>query len=224
MVENDEREGLYSAKVPEQFSGLFLKAQQYVKEFFGKESRDPTKGEIRIGGQRYVLLSAISVPAIRKEVSKSLGEDTANLIIYNIGRACGLNDAKIYHKAMNVKDPVEKLSAGPIQFSFRGFAFVDIFPESAPSPDENYFLIYDHPNSFELEPLEGLAKPGKPICHFNAGYSAGWCTESFGVPLEAREIMCKATGAKTCRFVMAHKNRIMDHLTKQMIQTYINLR
>jgi predicted hydrocarbon binding protein len=85
-------------------------------------------------------------------------------------------------------------------------------------------LIYDHPNSFELEPLEGQTRSMKPICHFNAGYSAGWCTESFGVPLEAREIMCKATGAKTCRFVMAHRDRIMDHLTKQKIQEYIKLR
>jgi predicted hydrocarbon binding protein len=215
---------LFSAKVPDQFQGLFLKAQDYVKQFFDKESRDPTIGEIRISNQRYVLLSAISIPATRQEIARTLGEETANMIIYNTGHACGISDARTYHKAMNVSDPVEKLSAGPIQFSYRGFAFVDIFPESKPSPDENYFLIYDHPNSFELEPLEGVAKPTKPICHFNAGYSAGWCTESFGVPLEAREIMCKATGGKNCRFVMAHRDRIVDHLSKQKIQEDINLR
>jgi hypothetical protein len=84
-------------------------------------------------------------------------------------------------------------------------------------------LIYDHPNSFELEPLDGIAKPTKPVCHFNSGYSAGWCTESFGIPVEAREIMCKATGGKACRFVMAHRDRIMDHLTKEKIQEYTNL-
>jgi hypothetical protein len=128
MTDQKDKTNLYSAKVPEQFKGLFLKAQDYVDRFFGKESRDPSKGEIRISGQRYVLLSALSIPAIRKEVSKSLGEDTANMIIYNIGKACGIHDAKIYHKAMNVSDPVEKLSAGPIQFSYRGLltASVDI--------------------------------------------------------------------------------------------------
>jgi son of sevenless-like protein len=223
---SDKKSGgsLFATKVPEQFVEPFLKAQDYVSQFFGKESRDPTKGEIRIGGQRYVLLSAISLPAIRKEVSKTLGEDTANMIIYNIGKACGIHDAKVYHKAMNVTDPIDKLSAGPIQFSYRGFAFVNLFPECRPSQDENCFLIYDHPNSFELEPLDGIAKPSKPVCHFNAGYSAGFTTESFGIPVESREIMCKATGGKACRFVMAHRDRIMDHLTKEKIQEYMNLR
>jgi hypothetical protein len=37
MVDKNEHEGLYSAKVPEQFTGLFLKAQEYVNQFFGKE-------------------------------------------------------------------------------------------------------------------------------------------------------------------------------------------
>ena len=224
MVDIKPGSGLVAMKAPEAFAGPFIKAQDYVSQFFGKESRDPTKGEIRIGGQRYVLLSAISLPAIRKEVSKTLGEDTANMIIYNIGKACGMHDAKVYIKAMNVTDPMDKLSAGPIQFSYRGFAFVNLFPECRPSADENCFFIYDHPNSFELEPLDGAEKPTKPVCNFNAGYSAGFVTTSFGIPVEAREIMCKAMGGKACRFVMAHRDRIMDHLTKEKIQAYINLR
>jgi signal transduction histidine kinase len=118
---------------------------------------------------------------------------------------------------MGVQDPIEKLSAGPIHFSHTGWAFVDIFAESKPTPDENYYLIYDHPFSFEADAWE---KSGKNstfcVCAMNAGYSSGWCEESFGIPLVASEIMCKARGDSTCRFIMAQPARI-----KQYLQEYL---
>jgi PAS domain S-box-containing protein len=46
----------------------------------------------------------------------------------------------------------------------------------------------------------------------NAGYSSGWCEESFGIPLVASEIMCKAKGDSACRFIMAHPSRIAQYL------------
>ncbi|WXG39772.1 MAG: XylR N-terminal domain-containing protein [Candidatus Freyarchaeum deiterrae] len=223
MIKGKEVKVLYSAKVPEQMVDAFLKAQSYVEKFFTDESKERSKGTIQISGQRFILLGADSLPEARVNMEKMLGENTANMLIYNFGKACGTREAKVFNKRMGLTDPMEKLSVGPIQFSFRGFALVDIFPESAPSPDEKYFLIYDHPNSFELALPSGY-KPTKPVCHFNAGYSAGWCSESFGVPLEAKEIMCKAIGGKTCRFVMAHKDMILDHLTPSKIREYINLR
>jgi PAS domain S-box-containing protein len=42
----------------------------------------------------------------------------------------------------------------------------------------------------------------------NAGYSSGWCEESFGVPLVAAEILCQSKGDKSCRFIMAPPDRI----------------
>ena len=50
----------------------------------------------------------------------------------------------------------------------------------------------------------------------NAGYSSGWCEESFGLPLEAREISCRAAGHDRCRFVMAPA----QHL-EQRIEEYL---
>ena len=117
---------------------------------------------------------------------------------------------------MGVKNPIAKLSAGPIHFSYSGWAFVDIFPESKPSPDENYFLIYDHPYSFEAAAfIKEHGKTAKvPICVMNAGYSSGWCAESFGVRLDAEEIMCTAMGDKNCRFVMSSPQKLQEYVKK----------
>ena len=55
-----------------------------------------------------------------------------------------------------------------------------------------------------------------PVCYWNAGYSAGWCSESFGLNLEAREIHCRAKGDKVCRFVMAPSEKI----EQRILETY----
>lgn len=48
----------------------------------------------------------------------------------------------------------------------------------------------------------------------NAGYSSGWCEESFGVPLVAAEIECRAKVDEHCRFMMAPPSRIKEHIAR----------
>jgi predicted hydrocarbon binding protein len=214
---------LNTVKVPPQMEGLFIQAQDFVKRYFDTMKQDPTKGTITIGNQRYVLIRAKS---LRLDLARSIGkmmnipekvaEESASKILYNLAYTIGLSDAEQFHKTMDVKDPIAKLSAGPIHFSYSGWAFVDIFPESAPSPDDNYFLIYDHPYSFEAAAfIKEYGKTAKvPICVMNAGYSSGWCTQSFGVKLDAEEIMCTAMGHDACRFVMSPPEKLKEHVKK----------
>jgi two-component system sensor kinase FixL len=156
-----------------------------------------------------------------KERYKEAGEqeaiNVARSFLFDIAHTIGKMDARSFHEKMNLRDPIEKLSAGPIHFAFTGWAFVDIFPQSKPTPDENYFLLYDHPFSFESHAwLQAGKKSDFPVCVMNAGYSSGWCEESFGVPLLATEITCKARGDDACRFIMAHPSRI-----EQAVRDYL---
>ena len=116
---------------------------------------------------------------------------------------------------MNVKEPIDKLSAGPVHFAYTGWAFVDILPESNPSPDENFFLKYHHPYSFEADSwINSGRSTNKPVCIMNSGYSSGWCEESYGIELTAVEITCKACGDDNCTFIMAPPHKIEEHLKK----------
>ena len=110
---------------------------------------------------------------------------------------------------MNLTDPIARMSAGPVHFSHAGWAFVEILPESRPSPDDECCLVYDHPYSFESDAwVRNDRQSEVPVCIMNAGYSSGWCEESFGPKLVAAEILCRAKGDDTCRFVMAPPERI----------------
>jgi len=90
---------------------------------------------------------------------------------------------------------------------------VDIKPESSPVPGEDFFLIYDHPYSFEASSwLQAGRSADSPHCIMNAGYSSGWCEQSFGIELTAVEVSCRARGDPSCTFVMAPPSRIAGRL------------
>lgn len=200
-------------RCPEPFEPLFAAAEDAMAQFFGDLQRRPEKGEITISDVRYVLVRAASMSIqFRNELSSIYGLRAANQIIYNFGRACGIQDARMFHERLGLDDPHMKLAAGPVHFAHVGWAFVDIFPESAPSTDENYFLIYDHPFSFEANSYceEGIISE-EPVCFMNAGYSSGWCEISYGVELAAREITCRAKGDDQCIFIMCPPKKLMEY-------------
>lgn len=208
-------------KAPKPFAPIFKKAEETVGEYFKALKFDPSKGTIDINDERYVLVraSALSYDFLNsfKQLYSDRGEDEAiNIaknILFDIAHVIGLEDARNFHKKMKLKDPISKLSAGPIHFAYSGWAFVDILPESKPSPDENYFMKYNHPFSFEADSWIRAGKKSKvPVCIMNSGYSSGWCEESFGIPLTAVEISCRAKGDKHCTFIMAPPNKIGQYL------------
>ncbi|MEE8410660.1 MAG: hypothetical protein V3T05_13750, partial [Myxococcota bacterium] len=138
---------------------IFLKAQDYVGGYFSQRIDDPTRSTILISGERYVLVRAASLSVEFFDLVRSLysdrgEEEAANVaknFLYDMAHSLGKADARAFHARMSLTDPIERLSAGPIHFAYCGWAFVRIHPESNPSPDENYYLIYDHPFSFESD-------------------------------------------------------------------------
>ncbi len=208
---------LNTVKIPQQFEAIFLKAQEYVRTYFAERREDPTEGSIEIFGQRYVLVRASSMSVEFFEMVRDIysGQNpeqamvVARSLLFDMAHAMGLADARSFHTSTGVEDPIERLSAGPIHFAHCGWAFVDISAESTPTPDDDFCLIYDHPYSFEADAwLRSGKRVDHAVCVMNAGYSSGWCEQSFGVELVSAEISCRAKGDDACRFIMAPPERV----------------
>ena len=218
---------LKTVRVPDAFEPLFQRAEEVVGQFFRQRRDDPSTGSIEISDSRYVLLRGASLSVeffalVRSLFGPGAEQDadafSANLL-YDLAHSVGKADARNFHQKMGLEDPVAKLSAGPVHFSHTGWAFVDILPESQPSPDDDYYLLYDHPYAFEAHAWLAAGKTAPyPICVMNAGYSSGWCEESFEVNLEAIEIACRAHGDPYCRFIMAPPQRIVEHIDRYLEQ------
>lgn len=220
-----------TVSVPDNVKPLFDQAQKTVGEYFRNLKMDPTRGTIEINDQRYVLVraSALSNDFLTtiQHLYADRGEKEAMSIgknfLFDIAHLIGMNDAKNFHAKMNLKEPIEKLSAGPVHFAYSGWAFVDILRESNPVPDDNYYLLYNHPFSFEADSwIRSGKKSDTSVCIMNAGYSSGWCEESFGIPLTAVEITCKAKGDEKCTFIMSPPHKIQEHIERFTANTNLN--
>ncbi len=138
-----------SVIVPPIYKPIFDEAQKIVGKYFRGTKANPSKGTIEIGGERYLLIraSALSINFFESiaKLYANQGQEESHKIgknfLFDIAHIIGSNDAKIFHKNLELKDPIAKLSAGPVHFSHTGWALVDILPESNPSPDEDYLLI-----------------------------------------------------------------------------------
>jgi PAS domain S-box-containing protein len=214
---------LKTVRVPDALSPLFELAQSYVSRYFADQKSEPERASIEIAGQRYVLVRAGALSVEFYELVKRLysradeAQAVAHGLLFDLAHAMGLADARTFAERMDVRDPIARLSAGPIHFAYAGWAFVDISAESAPSADADYYLLYDHPYSFESDSWLAAGKSSDhPVCVMNSGYSSGWCEHAFGLPLVAAEILCRAKGDDTCRFIMAPPERI-----EQRIKSYV---
>lgn len=213
--------------VPEPFQSIFDEAEKNVGEYFKEVFTNASNGEIIINDERYVLVRAASlsfefidvVKEMYSERSESEALSIANNFLFDIAHALGKKDAINFHESMDLKDPVQKLAAGPVHFAYTGWANVEILPESIPSPDNNYYLKFHHHNSFEAQSwLRAKKKSDQPVCIMNSGYSSGWCEESFGFKLTAVEISCEARGDERCTFIMAPPNKIVEYLDLENVQ------
>ncbi|MCY2929824.1 MAG: sigma 54-interacting transcriptional regulator [Planctomycetota bacterium] len=212
-----------TVKVPPEMEAAFAQAEALVAKYFGARRDDPEAGTIEIFGERYVLVRAASLSVelfalVRRlfgEGREAEADEFARASLFDLGHALGRSDARAFHERMKVTDPIERLSAGPVHFAYSGWASVTIHPESRPTADEDYLLVYDHPSSFESDAWVRAGHTSEtPVCVMNAGYSSGWCEESFGVPLVGAEVLCRARGDSCCRFVMAPPARIESRMAE----------
>ena len=126
---------------PEPFQPLFAAAEEAMGQFFGELVRTPEKGRITISNVRYLLVRAASMSIqFRNELAAIYGLRTANQIIYNFGRACGIQDATMFAEKLNLTDPSTKLAAGPVHFAHVGWANVNVLPDSPSQPGRRLSL------------------------------------------------------------------------------------
>lgn len=213
-----------TVKTPLEMKPLFDKAEEIVRDYFKDFTANPGLSKIEVHGQRYVLMRAESLATDFFENIIQLYGDrpkpeaikVGRNLLFDLAHLIGIEDARNFHTKMKLRDSMAKLSAGPVHFAYMGWAFVDILPESNPSPDENFYLKFHHPFSFEADSwIKAKKKTDFSVCTMNAGYSSGWCEESFGIELTAVEISCCAKGDKNCTFIMAPPHKIGEYLEKE---------
>ncbi|HVH47089.1 MAG TPA: ATP-binding protein [Labilithrix sp.] len=210
-------------EVPAAVQPLFADAANAIRQVFQQIDIDPARAMIGIGEERYLLVraSAFAIDFLDTlvELYADRGEREALAIargfLFDIAHTIGLHDARAIHDRLGSQDPLERLSGGPVHFAYTGWSLVTILEASRPVPNDDFCLVYEHRYSFEAASFlrAGRGTEG-PVCIMSAGYSSGWCEASFGLPLTAVEVRCKARGDDACLFVMAPPDKIAGRIAE----------
>lgn len=215
---------LRTVRASEEFQAAFEAAESVVSSYFSDRVDEPERGRIQISGERYVLVRAASLSveffAFVEELYGPGREleaaDFARNILFDLAHALGRKDAASFAARMGIEEPIAKMAAGPVLFAHSGWASVNIIGGGSTAADDSYHVVYEHPTSFEADAWLSSGKTSPtPTCIMGAGYSSGWCQESFGISLVAAEVECRAAAGRICRFVMAPPHRIAEYTTSQ---------
>ena len=201
-----------AAEVPPEMLDVFEKAKESVKTYFDGLHLTPGRGRVEVDRDRFILARTDSLSTVLRGVLEEIyGGHGSDQLLYSFGKSVGRTEAKKFFDRFNLQDPMEKFGFGPTYFSFSGWAFVNLLYPTNPKPDETFLLVFANQQSFEAEGFQAERKQTqKPICHITAGYLTGWCEESFGIPLETRELFCSAKGEGLDLFIMTHRKRILQ--------------
>ncbi len=208
--------------VPDDQENKFLEIEKRIGTYFNDLNFDPVSGEITVSGHRYVMLRSDSisnefvdfVKEKYNDIPESEALEIAHNFLYDNAKVVGRKDAVGFHSRLKLKEPIDKLAAGPVHFAYTGWANVEIQEGSNPVAGDDFLLKFVHHNSFEAQSWKKKKKTSRvPVCKMNSGYSAGWCEESFNIPdLTTVEMTCEAMGDEHCSFIMAPSHRIKSYL------------
>ncbi len=201
-----------AAEVPPEMLDVFEKAKESVKAYFDGLHVNPGRGRVEVDRDRFILARTDSLAFVLRGVLEEIyGDHGSDQLLYSFGKAVGRTEARKFFDRFGLQDPMAKFGFGPTYFSFSGWAFVNLLYPTNPKPDETFLLVFANQQSFEAEGFQAERKTTqKPICHITAGYLTGWCEESFGIPLETRELFCSAKGEGLDLFIMTHRKRILQ--------------
>ena len=118
-----------TVRVPEGLAPLFVAAEEVVSRYFSMREDRPTEGSIEIFGERYILVRAASLSVEFFELVRDLygseregeADEFARNILFDLAHSIGKSDALDFHAKMGLKDPIERLSAGPVHFAYTGW-------------------------------------------------------------------------------------------------------
>ncbi len=160
------------------------------------------QGVIRLHDQRLVLLSAVAMGMLRKELIDSLGLTGARRLFLRFGYADGHHDAMSLRTRWQWADPLDGLRAGMELQRLEGTVrtrSVRLERDAATGQFEQELEWHD---SYVAEHhLHHYGRSAEPVCWSLVGYASGYASACLGQEIYFRESACLAAGARHCTVI-----------------------
>jgi len=176
---------------------------------------DSEAGMIRFAGQRAILLDAVALGILRKELIHTLGMAGARGVLTRFGYAHGWRTAESFRNLFPRGDAGDLHQVGARLHSLQGVVKVDI-----PSP-ESYAarsIIEDvwH-DSYEAEQhLLHLGQAEESVCWTLCGFASGYISCCHGQEILCMEDRCQGKGDAVCHVIGRTREEWGEAATEQL--------
>jgi DNA-binding NtrC family response regulator len=164
-------------------------------------SFEPKGGVIRFGGQRALLLDAVALGILRKELIDRLGLAAARGILTRFGYAHGWRTAESLRSGFPWESEREWRIAGGRLHMLQGLVVIEQ-PGGPRAEGPEPFVESIWHESYEAEQhLLHLGRSDEPVCWTLAGFASGYLSFANGREVYCIEDRCVGQGDATCHIV-----------------------
>jgi DNA-binding NtrC family response regulator len=169
---------------------------------------DPATAQVRFAGQRALIIDAVALGLLRKQLVDNLGMRAARALLTRFGFAHGWRMAEAVEAELTFDDPDERLRAGGVLHALQGMFRVEP-GGGGPLSKDGATLI----GSYEAEQhLLQFGRADFPVCWTLCGLVSGYLSRTSGRELYVLESRCVGHGDAACRFVGRTKEEWGDEL------------
>ena len=162
---------------------------------------DPDGGILRFANERVLLLDAVALGLLRRELIETLGLAGARAVLTRFGYAHGWRTAESLHAGFPWDDEDEWRQAGGRLHTLQGLVRVEspgAEGRSGPKPIGDS-IWHD---SYEAEQhLLHLGRADDPVCWTLTGFASGYLSRAHGREIYCLEERCRGKGDAVCRLV-----------------------
>ena len=159
-------------------------------------------GLIWLAENRMLLMHCAAMSALRTQLIKSVGPESARRILTRMGYESGMRDAELARTIRPDQNPIESFFVGPQLHMLEGS--VQVTPVhihiDVRSGEFDGEFLWEH--SWEAEfHLREFGQAADPVCWMQIGYASGYTSAFMGRMVLFKETECACCGANNCRIV-----------------------
>ena len=178
---------------------------------------DPNGGILRFANERVLLLDAVALGLLRRELIETLGLAGARAVLTRFGYAHGWRTAENLRSGLPWDSDDDWRHAGGRLHTLQGLVRVESpgpqSPQSGPKPLGDS-IWHD---SYEAEQhLLHLGPAEEPVCWTLTGFASGYLSRAYGQEVYCIEERCRGTGDAYCRVVGRPLNEWGDAITPHL--------
>ena len=177
---------------------------------------DHEGGILRFAGERVLLLDAVALGLLRRELIDTLGLTGARAVLTRFGYAHGWRTAENLRSALPWDSEEEWRHAGGRLHTLQGLVRVE---SPGPQPTDTPKPLGDSVwhDSYEAEQhLLHVGPSDEPVCWTLTGFASGYLSRAHGQEVYCLEERCRGKGDACCRVVGRRLNEWGDAITPHL--------